>query len=325
MAFTVFVIILVVVSYNIYKFISERKKQAILAKEKWYREEAERKREQEKYEREQKISARLRNEKLKKEETEKESARESTKRREEFLSFQKEKFKNAVESIPKFEIILSDKKHNRNLAIDVADKQYKNITKSTPVSKLKDFVVFDTETTGIKVSGNDIIQLSAIKYRNFYPVQAFDTYVCPRNHIPKEASDVNGITDDMVKDAPKFYQIIDSFNEFIEDLPLVAHNAEFDVKHIYANGLDSVADKTVYDTLALSRRIMKDEYSYKLGNICESAGIYIANAHNSLYDCYATGELFKYLIGERKEISIDDLIGKDEDENKEEQEETANI
>ena len=112
----------------------------------------------------------------------------------------------------------------------------------------------------------------------------------------------------MVEDAPLFYQIIDSFNEFIEDLPLVAHNAPFDVKHLYVNGMDSIEEKTVYDTLSLSRRILKGEDSYKLSNICETAQIFMTDAHNAIYDSFAAGELFIYLIATRREITVDDLL-----------------
>ena len=233
---------------------------------------------------------------------------EAEKRRKEFLEKKQAEFKNAVDSLPLFELFFSDEKHNRNQEIHIVDKEYKNITKSTPVNKIKDFVAVDVETTGLKTGGNDIIQLSAIKYKNFKAVEAFNTYIKPRKAIPKDASEINGITDDMVEDAPKFYQITDCFNAFIEDLPLVAHNAPFDIKHLYVNGLDSVENKIVYDTLALSRRTYKDEYSYKLADICESNAIYICNAHNSLYDSYAAGELFKSIVADRKEIDITELF-----------------
>lgn len=248
------------------------------------------------------------------EEKEKERQRQyraDEKRREEFLNKKKSEFKNTVDELPLFEISLTEEKHNRNQEIYIIDKEYKNITKSTPVNKVKDFVAIDVETTGLKTGGNDIIQLSAIKYKNFQAVEAFNTYIKPRKAIPKEASAINGITDDMVKDAPKFYQIIDSFNAFIEELPLVAHNAPFDIKHLFVNGLDSVEKKIVYDTLALSRRTYKDEYSYKLGDICKLNNIYICNAHNSLYDSYAAGELFKSIVADRKEIDLDDLFSEE--------------
>ena len=244
-------------------------------------------------------------ERRKKERAEYETIR---KERENFLSKKRSEFKNGVDSIPTFEITLGNQKHNRNKQIGVDDKEYKNVTKTTSLKKLKDFVAFDTETTGLKTGGNDVIQLSAIKYRDFFAVEKFNTYIKPRRPIPARITEINGITDEMVEDAPLFYQIIDSFNEFIEDLPLVAHNAPFDVKRLYVNGMDSIEEKTVYDTLSLSRRILKGEDSYKLSNICETAQIFMTDAHNAIYDSFAAGELFIYLIATRREITVDDLL-----------------
>lgn len=229
---------------------------------------------------------------------------ESRKRRKEYVSKRQSEFKSSVDRLPIFTLYLSEEKHNRNKEIDLEDLQCKNITKSTPIKNIKDFVAIDVETTGLKTGGNDIIQLSAIKYKDFHANIAFNTYIKPRKSIPEDATEINGITDEMVENAPAFYQIIDCFNEFIENLPLVAHNAPFDIKHLYVNGLDSVSEKVVYDTLALSKRTYKDESSYKLADICETNNIFICNAHNSLYDSYAAGELFKSIVSDITEHDI---------------------
>ncbi|MBR3421511.1 MAG: 3'-5' exonuclease [Ruminococcus sp.] len=254
------------------------------------------------------LKRRLAEEKAQQEEQQRKQLEETKRRREAFLREKRSEFKAAVDSLPMYKITLTDNKHNRNQEIDIVDKQYKNITKASAVIKLKDFIAVDVETTGLKTGGNDIIQLSAIKYRDFKATEAFDAYIKPRKPIPKEATEINGITDEMVNDAPRFYQIIDCFNEFIEDLPLVAHNAPFDIKHLFVNGLDSVVDKTVYDTLELSRKAYKDEYSYKLTDICEANNIYPTSSHDSLYDSYAAGELFKCIVADLKEIDIDNLF-----------------
>lgn len=232
----------------------------------------------------------------------------ANKQREEFIKNKRIEFKNIVDSIPLFEISVKNEKHNRNQEINIIDKEFPNITNKTPIKKLKDFVAVDVETTGLKTGGNDIIQLSAVKYMDFKAVEAFNTLIKPRNHIPMEASEINGITDDMVEDAPTFAQIIDSFEEFIEQLPLVAHNAPFDTKHLYVNGMSSVLDRTVYDTLSLCRKLYKDAVSHKLGDMCELNNIFMSNAHDALYDSYAAGELFKCIISDIREIDINDLF-----------------
>lgn len=228
--------------------------------------------------------------------------------REESIAEDRIKFKETVDSIPEYKITLSGERKNRNKQLDIEDKEYKSIIKSTSLKSIKDFIAFDTETTGLKTGGNDVIQLSAIKFKNFLPVEKFNTYIKPRKPIPEEITDINGITDEMVENAPKFYQVIDSFNDFIEDLPLVAHNAPFDVKHLYVNGLDSIKDKAIYDTLQLSRKFLKGKSSYKLADICESAQVFISDAHNAVYDSFAAGKLFIYIIATKKEISVNELL-----------------
>lgn len=231
---------------------------------------------------------------------------ENKRKREEEIKIQCDKFNRILSELKLVKIELSENEHGRNYSKNFIPK---NLTKATPLKKIKDFIAVDTETTGIRVSGNDIIQLSAVKFIDFQPSELWTTYIKPRKHIPEEATRVNGITDEMVENAPEFYQIIDSFNSFIGDLPLVAHNAPFDMKHLYVNGLDSIENKVVYDTLALSKSVVKEADSYKLQNICNYIGIYFDNAHNASSDCLATGLLFVNLLTRKHElITIKELL-----------------
>ncbi len=248
---------------------------------------------------------RIKEEKEKKQrEEEKKQWEESKRRNEEFHSRKRVEFENVVNALPEFKIILSGEKHNRNSSLYI---ECKNITKATPLNKIKNFIAVDTATTGLKTAGNDIIQLSAIKFKDFVAVEKFNTYIKPRKSIPPEATAINGITNDMVADAPLFYQVINSFNEFIGDFPLVAHNAPFHMKHLYVDGLDSIENKVIYDTLELSKRIYKDAYSYSLEAICNHNSIFVYNLQNAIYGSYACGILFLNLIADRKEMNVSEL------------------
>lgn len=295
--FLAFLILIVIISIVVYKKLKADKQEEREMIERIKQEQERQKRLEE--------EERMESERLN---GERRRAAEAEKNRKIFLERKQSEFKSAVDALPLFEISFSEEKHNRNPEIDIIDKECKNLTKATPIAKIKDFVAVDVETTGLKTGGNDIIQLSAIKYKDFKAVEAFNTYIKPRKSIPKEVTDINGISDEMVSDSPKFYQIIDCFNEFIEELPLVSHNAPFDIKHLYVNGLDSIENKIIYDTLALSRHTYKDEFSYKLADICEANNIYVCNAHNSLYDSYAAGELFKSIVADRKEIDLNSIF-----------------
>lgn len=99
---------------------------------------------------------------------------------------------------------------------------------------VKDYVVFDLETTGVSPLTDAIIEISAVKVRDGQIVDEFSTLVNPKRRIPYGASRVNGITDEMVADMPVFEEVLKDFIDFIGDDILVGHNIhEFDMKFIH--------------------------------------------------------------------------------------------
>lgn len=239
-------------------------------------------------------------------------------------------FSQQLESIPKVDLILSDTIIKRRFIRDMPLITYTNITKKTNVDKLFPFVVLDVETTGLKIT-DDIIEVSAIKYdKNFTPVLCFTSLVKPKKPIPDRATEINHITNDMVEDAPYFYQIAPQLHDFISGCNIVGHNVEFDLKFLYAYGVDFDEKRRYYDTLELAHRTLKgpkrnysyDSYcdfdfdyddfsddfssfydcdvnSFKLTDLCEYYLIGLRNSHRSLDDCYATGQLFENLVNDK--------------------------
>lgn len=223
-------------------------------------------------------------------------------------------FETILNSIPKFEIELSSDKVKRQNAINNPINDYKNITKSSNYGKLCNFVALDTETTGLKTGGNDIIEIAAIRFENYRPVAKFHTYLKPRKAIPADASAVNGITDDMVENAPTFSQIKPALQAFISDLPIVAHNAPFDIRFLYVSGLDlEKHNGKVYDTLQLAKNKVRDCCGdklddYKLETICNELNIGCENYHTADADALACGLLFVDILKIIKEVdSVDSL------------------
>lgn len=202
-------------------------------------------------------------------------------------------FQKALLSLPETEIVADGTFHKRNFWRGKA-KEFKctNLTKKLSLSRLTSFVAFDVETTGIPLSGNDVIELSAVRFDDLQPAKIFTTLIHPQKPIPHEATAINHITDKMVKNSPEFYQIIPAFNNFIGDLPLAAHNAEFDVSHLYVNGLDSIIDKKVFDTCSISRKLCKGLSDHKLATSCAHYNIYFNGAHRASADALACGMLF---------------------------------
>lgn len=232
-----------------------------------------------------------------------------------YHTYFREAFACILKGLNSYNIVLSNEKVLRQKEIDNPIDDSKNFTKATKRSKIENFIVIDTETTGLKCGGNDIIEICAIKFIGFRPVEKFHTYLKPRNPIPASATEINHITDDMVKDAPVFSQIKSSLQNFIGDYPIVAHNAPFDVKFLHVSGLnfEKHVDK-VYDTLKLAKLKLRDYdgskfESYKLSDLCIEQNISCSNFHSADADALACGILFIDIIKSVKEIeNIDDFI-----------------
>lgn len=223
-----------------------------------------------------------------------------------YLEYHRAEFDCILNNIEKTEITLHNEKVLRNKEIMTPYEKTATITKKTRIERFCNFVALDVETTGLKVGGNDIIEISAIKFENYIPVSQFTTLLKPRNPIPPSASDINGITDSMVENSPKFAQIKRALQEYIAGYPIVAHNASFDIKFLFVSGLDFPERTIFYDTLELSRRHIKDYDgdkldSYKLVDVCEECCIYFDGAHRASADALATGLLFIEIIRKIRE------------------------
>ncbi len=210
-----------------------------------------------------------------------------------------ESFEKRYADIPCAEIQLSDEFVKRNKMMDMPELKFASVGKAFNKDKLVKFIVIDTETTGIKASNGRIVQLSAVKYVEFEPVEVWNTYIDPLREIPKTASDVNGITDDMVKGKPTIKQVAKSFSEFVGNWDIVGYNLAFDMRFLFAEGIDLTETKRKYfDVYTLAKKAFKgDLESFTLTDVAEHCRIYFP-AHNSLYDCYATAEVFEKVIDE---------------------------
>lgn len=181
-----------------------------------------------------------------------------------------------------------------------------------------DFVVFDTETTGLNPSrGDEVVSLSGIRIRNGRVMAAdtFHTLVNPGRRIPASSIDFHGIDDSMVLEAPSMADVLPRFRHYVQDSVLVAHNAAFDKKF-----LDIAAqrqrmpamDNPILDTLFLSYGIHKDFEGHHLDAIAQRLGVTVEGRHTSLGDARATAEIFLKLIpllGSRGVVTLADAKG----------------
>ena len=166
------------------------------------------------------------------------------------------------------------------------------------------FIAFDLETTGTVPGVDQIVEIGAVRFENGEVTSVFSTLVDPRKSIPPGASAVNGITDDMVTGKPHIEDLLGAFAEFCEDLPLVAHNAPFDMQFLAADikRHESAAPRgIILDTLPISRKVFPGLANYKLGTLVQHLKITSTGFHRAEEDATYCGQVFIELI---KRISV---------------------
>ncbi|MBC8366293.1 UvrD-helicase domain-containing protein [bacterium] len=160
---------------------------------------------------------------------------------------------------------------------------------------LRDYVIFDLETTGIDTSRCEILEIGAIRYEGGREVARFETLVKPSGLVPAESTAIHGIDDAMLEKAPAPAQAIADFLRFVGDLDLVAHNGssfDFPVLVRVARELGFARPRqALYDSLALARRLFPRERN-RLEDLIERFGISAEARHRALDDCRCLGEAF---------------------------------
>lgn len=155
------------------------------------------------------------------------------------------------------------------------------------------FVVFDLETTGFGSSAG-ITEIGAVKVEHGEFIDVFSSLVNPGCPIPYPVQLLNGITDELVANAPRFSRLLPRFLAFLGDDPLIAHNASFDCSFLYreAAKLGITIPNPVVDTVKLARKVWPGLPSYKLTYLTDYHGIAQEDAHRAWCDARATARLY---------------------------------
>ncbi len=160
------------------------------------------------------------------------------------------------------------------------------------------YAIIDIETTGSQPSQDKITEIAIFIHDGQQIVDKYSTLINPQRPIPYFISQLTGITDEMVQDAPKFYEVAKEIVQFTEGKIFVAHNVRFDysfIKKEFAD-LGFTFQRKTLCTVRLSRSLIPGLPSYSLGKLCKSIDIDLQMRHRAIGDAEATAKLFDKLI-----------------------------
>lgn len=180
------------------------------------------------------------------------------------------------------------------------------------------YVVVDIETTGGTPTFHKITEIGAVKMQNGKIIDEFQTLLNPGRSIPTFITNLTGITNDMVKEAPKFSDIAEKFFEFTKGAIFVAHNVRFDYGFIQKEfqRLEVSYVRPTLCTVQSMRKHYPGLQSYSLKNLCVNFNISLDNHHRAMFDARAAAELLKLIhlkkspefTGENNSTSIQESV-----------------
>lgn len=160
------------------------------------------------------------------------------------------------------------------------------------------YCIVDIETTGGNHKSGKITEIAMFKHDGLSVVDSYSTLINPEKSIPYFISNLTGITNDMVADAPKFYEVAKKIIEFMGDDIFIAHNVMFDYNFIREEfkSLGYKFEKERICTVKSARKIFPGLPSYSLGKLCKSMGIPLESHHRAEDDARATATLFEMIL-----------------------------
>ena len=174
-------------------------------------------------------------------------------------------------------------------------------------------IVLDTETTGIDpADGHRVVEIGCVELDGLMPTgNTFHAYINPQRDMPTGAYEVHGLSAEFLSGFPVFSEHVDAFIEFIDDAPLVIHNASFDMKFLNAElallGRPLLPPARAIDTLAMARKTFPGAQN-SLDALCRRFGIDNASRtlHGALLDSELLAEVYLELKGGRQPgLSLD--------------------
>lgn len=166
------------------------------------------------------------------------------------------------------------------------------------------FTIIDIETTGNRSQHGKITEIALYQHNGQKITDSFSTLINPEIDIPYYITKLTGIDNEMVKNAPKFYEIAKKIIELTEGRIFIAHNVYFDYNFVKEEfkRLGYEYNRKTLCTVRLSRKLLPGHRSYSLGKLCNELDIDINNRHRAAGDALATVKLFEILLEKNKQL-----------------------
>jgi len=168
-------------------------------------------------------------------------------------------------------------------------------------------IVLDTETTGLSVKdGHRIVEIGCIELDNLVPTKnVFHCYLNPERKVSEKAFEVHGYSDEFLSDKKRFFEIVDTFLDFISDKKIVIHNAEFDISHLNNElsliGKPKINIENTIDTLDIARNKFPGS-GISLDALCKRFRIDNSKRekHTALIDCELLAKVYINLLDQKE-------------------------
>lgn len=196
--------------------------------------------------------------------------------------------------------INSDGSNGLNIDDSKPKRAYKG---NSIISFPSSYCMLDLETTGYSPLWDEILEIAAIKYSEGKEVARFHSLVKPlhRDHVPMFITELTGITNEMLEDAPQIPNVISSFDEFLGDSIIVGYNVSFDTNFLYdayVEFLGKPLPNDHVDCMRMARRLYPEMEHHRLCDISSKLGVVNERAHRAMSDVEATQACYLILSKE---------------------------
>ena len=180
--------------------------------------------------------------------------------------------------------------HTENSIGNYSNKPERTAKGKSIIDFPDNYIIIDTETTGLDPRFDSIIEISAIKVSNNQIIDTFSSLINPGFIIDEFITEKTGITNNMLQSAPQAKEIIPKFYSFVKNSILIGHNVNFDINFIYdaLQCFDMKFNNNFIDTLRFARRLLPDLKHHRLQDIAEYFNINTDGSHRALRDCEIT-------------------------------------